>query len=289
MKQHKRHGPLGIHISITTPAATLALIKELKLETVQFFTHNPRGWAFAPLDEQRVATLTKIFEEEHIRPRVSHCNYLINLGAHGETREKSIACLKQELAYAAAYRCDYFVLHVGKYKDEGLAQGITNVINGLNSVKKEILAHKVTVLLETVAGQGTEIGRTFEDLNKIVTGVDKEIKPYLGVCLDTCHVFAAGYDLRTEESVSFAMEEFDREIGLNLLKLIHLNDSLKGLGEHVDRHAHIGLGGIGTEGFKAFLHHPAIKPLPKILETPVDEVRGYPENLAVVRKLIEQA
>ncbi len=281
-----KHGPLGIHLGVSHPAETEAVVAEFKLGTVQFFTHNPRGWGFAPLDTRRLEQLRNVWQAHGVAPLVSHCNYLINLGTRSSpVREKSIACLQQELAYAAAFGCHFFVLHVGKYKEEGLAQGIRNVIDGLNAVKEAILKHQVMILLETVAGQGTEIGRNFRDLGAILKGVDEALKPFLGVCLDTCHVFAAGYDLRTPEKVQFLVDEFEREIGWDRLKVVHLNDSRKGLGEHVDRHAHIGLGAIGEAGFTAFLNHPRIAPLPKILETPVDEERGYAENLAVVRRL----
>ncbi len=281
------HGPLGIHLSVGQKYDdAVAEAKALGITCCQIFTHNPRGWQFAPLDERAVKKFREDLMRIGVNPVASHCNYLINLGTNDpEIRSKSIECLKQEFVYAAAFGCQYFVLHVGKHKEQTMEQGIKNVAAGINAAKKEIVKSDVILLLETVAGQGTEIGRDFNDLGKIFPLLDKELNGKVGVCVDTCHIFQAGYDIRTPEKTAEAVERMEKAFGVDKVKFIHLNDALKEFDSHVDRHQHIGQGFIGLAGFKAFLNHPRIKPIPKILETPVDEERGYAENLAAVRKL----
>ncbi len=281
------HGPLGIHLSVGQKYDdAVAEAKALGISCCQIFTHNPRGWGFAPIDEKAVKKFRDDLRKIGVDPVASHCNYLINLGTNDpEIRGKSIACLKKEFEYAAAFGCQYFVLHVGKYKEQTMDEGIGNVAAGINSAKKDMMNSKVILLLETVAGQGTEIGKDFSDLGKIFPLLDKEIQDKVGVCVDTCHIFEAGYDIRTPEKAAAVVERMDKAFGIGRVKFIHLNDAQKEFDSRVDRHQHIGRGFIGLAGFRAFLNHPAIKPLPKILETPVDEERGYPENLAAVKKL----
>ncbi len=282
------HGPLGIHLSVGQKYdAAVAEAKSLGITCCQLFTHNPRGWQFAPLDEQAVKRFRDDLKNAGVDLVASHCNYLINLGTRDEeVRGKSLACLTKEFEYAHAFDCRFFVLHVGKHKEHSLEEGVQNVVEGINGIKDAMRSYPdVMLLLETVAGHGSEIGRQFATLGRIIAMIDPEIRPRVGICLDTCHVFAAGYDIRTHDGVHHLVLELDKEVGIDRLKLIHLNDALKELGSRVDRHAHIGQGFIGTEGFTAFLNHPWIKPIPKILETPVDEDKGYPENLAAIREL----
>ncbi len=282
------HGPLGVHLGVGQRFDdAVAQAKLLGITCCQLFTHNPRGWGFAPLDEKSLAKFRDDLRKAGVSPVASHCNYLINLGSNApDIRAKSLACFRQEFPYARAYGCGYFVLHVGKHKAQSLDDGIKNVAAGINSCKDVLLKYpEITLLLETVAGQGSEIGRDFNDLGTIIALVDKELRPRVGVCVDTCHVFAAGYDLRTPAGVDAAAKAMDAAFGLDRVKLIHLNDALKEFNSRVDRHQHIGEGFIGAAGFRAFLNHPVFKPLPKVLEVPEDEHMGYAENLAVVRKL----
>ena len=278
-----KHGPLGVHITIGKGYdAAIEECKELGITCCQLFTHNPRGWQFAPLKPE----LGKFKEDLNtlgISPVASHCNYLINLGTTGEIRKKSLECLKKEFEYADAFGCTHFVLHVGKHKDDSLEQGIENVAQGINSIKSTILKYKVMLLLETVAGQGSEIGANFGDLTRIFEKLDPELDERVGVCLDTCHIFAAGYDIRTEADINKTIQAMT--FGVERIKLIHLNDSLKELGERRDRHVHIGEGFIGKQGFSAFLNHPKFRAIPKVLETPDDGTVGDKENLARIRKL----
>ncbi len=282
------HGPLGIHLGVGQKFdLAVEEAKSLKITCCQLFTHNPRGWGFAELDEPALKKFREDLKKAGVSPVASHCNYLINLGTNDpEIRAKSLECLRKEFPYARAYGCSYFVLHVGKHKDEPLEQGIRNVADGINSVKDVMRRHTdVMLLLETVAGQGSEIGRDFADLAKVIALVDPDIRGQVGVCVDTCHIFEAGYDFRTPEKADAVIKEMERTFGVAKVRFIHLNDALKEFDSRIDRHQHIGEGFIGAAGFRAFLNHPKIKPIPKALETPVDEGRGMAENLAVVRKL----
>lgn len=283
----EKHGPLGIHLGVGQRYDEAVMVaRELGITCCQVFTHNPRGWSFAELDVAAVKKFREDLRTAGVATVASHCNYLINLGSRdSEIREKSIACFKKEFEYAAAFGCEFFVLHVGKRKEATIEEGIAAVAEGINAAKREILESGVTLLLETVAGQGSEIGRDFAELGRVIAAVDPELQPRIGVCLDTCHIFQAGYDIRTPEAVEATIQAMEKGFGMSRLRFIHLNDAMKELGSHVDRHQHIGEGFIGAAGFRAFLNHPRIAPVPKILETPVDESRGYLENLKVVRKL----
>lgn len=275
---------LGTHVSISpTPMQAIEAAREFGLNTIQVFTHNPRGWSFKELDEEVLQRFREALAAEDIAPVVSHCNYLINLATTGEQWRKSLWCLKRELAYARAFGCTYFVLHVGKHKGAGVEQGIQQVIKGLAEAEQESKDSGVTILLETVAGQGTEVGVSFSELAAIIDGAPMQV----GVCLDTCHVFAAGKDLRTKEGVDALLAEIEESFGLSRLKLLHLNDSKGALGGHLDRHEHIGRGEIGKRGFAELLSRPQFARLPMILETPWDDRAGDPENLAIVRQLVK--
>jgi deoxyribonuclease-4 len=257
--------------------------KRAGCKTVQIFTHNPRGFGFKELDMQAQAELLAGWKRLDIHPIYSHCNYLINLGS-SENRifHASVSTVKTELEYCRAFGCDYFVLHVGKFKDGTLEQGMAQIAKGLNSSKKEIIANNVTILLETVAGQGTEIGRTFEELNTLIAMFDKEIQPYIGVCVDTCHIFAAGYDIRTKAGVDKTIANIEATFGVKRIKLIHVNDSKGDLGDHLDRHERPGQGKIGAAGLKAFLTHPKIKDIPMVLESPWETQDDQMEDLKII-------
>ena len=278
-------GPLGVHVTISpTPMAGIAMIDALGIDCCQLFTHNPRGWAFKPLDERQTGEFRAAIVKRKIVPVISHCNYLINLAAP-TFFDESVHCLAEELRYAKAFGCTYFVLHVGKSKDTGTEAGIASVIKGIASVRDELLSSGVMLLLETVAGQGSEVGAKFEDLNRIIEGLPLDLRSHVGVCLDTCHVWSAGYDLSTKEGIETTVNAIKRTFGLEKLKAIHLNDAKGVLGAHLDRHEHIGLGTIG-KGFGHFLNHPAIAPIPKILETPDDEQGGFAEDLVRVKEFL---
>jgi len=277
---------LGAHVTISpTPLAAIEEAKRIGANTIQIFTHNPRGWQFKPLDKRQLDEFAAAAKREGISPIVSHCNYLINLGGEGEVREKSLWCLKEELKYAKAFGCKYFVLHVGKHKEKGMDEGIRLVVDGIHAVRKELADSEIILLLETVAGQGSEIGADFAILAKLIGQLDPDVRKSVGVCLDTCHVFVAGYDIRTKAGVSKTMAAIRDSFGLDRLKVIHVNDAKGELGGHLDRHAHIGDGSIGLGGLKEFLTSPEIRNIPMIIETPEDEQKGHKENLAALKTI----
>jgi deoxyribonuclease-4 len=262
--------------------------KRIGCQAVQIFTHSPRSFQFKPLDEAVCKNLRDHWKSKDIHPIYSHCNYLINLGSlDNKMFYGSLSTIKKELEYARAFGCDYFVLHVGKHKEGTLEQGMQQVAKGLNKLRPELEKYKVMILLETVAGQGTEIGAKFEELNALLELLDKDIRPHVGVAIDTCHIFAAGYDLRTKQAVEKTIKNIESAFGLARVKLIHVNDSKGECGDRLDRHEHVGKGKIGAEGLKMFLNHPKIRGIPMILETPVDEDDDQEKDLVELNKLLK--
>jgi deoxyribonuclease-4 len=277
----------GVHLGLAEGyEKALAYAQQLGCTTAQIFTHSPRGFSFKPLDEEKLQVLNDGWKQHKIGPIYSHCNYLINLGSSdNRIFYGSVSTVKKELQYARAFGCDYFVLHVGKHKDTTLEIGMTQVAKGINACKSEILTTKVTVLLETVAGQGTEIGRTFEELATLLAMIDKELQPLIGVAVDTCHIFAAGYDIRKDSAAVIA--NLDKAIGIDRVKLIHVNDSKGECGDHLDRHEHVGKGLIGAAGLAAFLNHPKIRDIPMVLETPIDDNGDQASDLAALKTILQ--
>lgn len=251
--------------------------------TVQIFTHSPRSFSFSPLDLEKTQKLVTLWKKHSIGPIYSHCNYLINLASPDSKQfYGSVSTVKKELEYARAFGCDYFVLHVGKHKDSGAQAGMERIAKGINSIKDTIKSTKVMILLETVAGQGTEIGDRFEELGALIGMFDEDIQEHIGICLDTCHIFAAGYDIRTPEGVEKVIGEIESAFGAKRIMLIHVNDSKGQLGDRLDRHEHLGKGHIGLKGLKAFLTHPKIRGIPMVLETPVDDETDQVQDLKIL-------
>lgn len=234
---------------------------------LQMFTKNSRTWK-----ERRVSVgEADIFErtrlESGIRVVVSHTSYLINLAAPGsENHSLSCRALEQELERSLALDIQFVVLHPGSHLGDGEKKGIDRISESINKIFERKPGIKTRLLLETTAGQGTCLGYSFGQLNEIIDKIDRKDKT--GVCLDTCHIFAGGYDIRTEESYNKTMDEFDSEIGLDRLYIIHMNDSKKGLGSRVDRHEHIGKGEIGIDAFRLIMNDKRLAGIPKIIETP---------------------
>ena len=256
--------------------------REFNCDVFQMFTRNPRGWRFRDLDLEEVKRFKEKLKETGIGPAVSHMPYLPNLACPDkEIYEKSEATLLAEVDRCERLGVAYIVTHLGSHLGQGREVGLERLSNALNIAAKR--ARETQILLENMAGQANSMGSTFKDVKEILDSVKRTDR--LGVCLDTCHCYAAGQDLHTEKSVDATLAKFDEIIGFDRLKIVHLNDSKGGLGSGLDRHEHIGLGYIGEKGFKAFLHHSAIRGLPMILETPEDERRDAKGNLAIVRKL----
>ena len=262
---------IGAHVSMAKGfPSVFDNIKSIGGNCAQIFSHSPRGWKFK--DVQKVEEFKERYKKEDIKPIVIHNSYLVNLASlDKELHKKSMENMAKEFETAEVLGIDYINIHPGSNRDVKI--GLRRIVESLN-----IIETKAYLLLEnTVSGIGSE----FENLRYII----KNITIKCGVTLDTCHAYAAGYDIVS--TLDNVLNEFDSIIGLEKLKLIHLNDSKFELGSKRDRHEHIGLGKIGIEGFRNFINHPKLRDIPKILETPADERRGFKENIKVVKSLVE--
>ena len=275
---------VGLHVSIAGSIDNAVdNAKESNCDAFQIFTRNPRGWKFRDLDPEEVKSFKEKLKQTGIGPPVSHMPYLPNLACpNDEIYEKSEATLLAEVDRCAQLGIPYVVTHLGSHLGRGREVGLERLSNALNLASKRARG-EVQILLENMAGQANSMGSNFKDIREILDSVRKSER--VGVCLDTCHCYAAGQDLHTEKSVEATLAKFNDIIGFEKLKVVHLNDSKGGLGSGLDRHEHIGMGYIGETGFKAILHHAAILELPMILETPEDERRDAQGNLRMVRKL----
>ena len=252
----------------------------------QIFSKNERQWIAKPLDPAVVESFHEERAKHGIHQMVIHDSYLINLASpKDDLIAKSMAAFEDELIRADQLQIKYLVTHPGAHTGSGVEEGIRKFAESLNRVFDDLPDNDVIVCLETTAGQGTTLGRRFEEIAEIINKT--EAKSRVGVCLDTCHVFAAGYDLRTEESTVEVFDEFDRVIGLDNLKVLHLNDSKQPFGSNKDRHDHIGKGEIGLPAFTAIVNDPRLAGLPAILETEKDAAGDYDRmNLELLRSLV---
>ena len=233
----------------------------------QVFTKNASTWRERILSDAHIEAFDRARKETGIAAIAAHTAYLINLGSpEADKFDRACTALAHEMARAAALSIPWVVHHPGAHMGAGEAAGIDRIAQGVSRVLGEGPDNGPLLLLETCAGQGTTLGHTFEQLAAICEKVEQPDR--LGFCLDTCHVFAAGYDLRTEPAYEKTMAFFDAILGLDRLKLIHLNDALRELGSRIDRHTHIGKGEIGAEGFSQIMNDPRLAGVPKILETP---------------------
>ena len=285
---------LGCHLSIGKgfPAA-VDEAERLSCTALQIFSHNASSWRMKTIEPEAAARFRVRTEASDLQFIVVHTMYLLNLASPDDRlHRQSIAALKEEVVRAAALGIPALVTHLGAHKGSGSETGRKRVIDALNQVVASDAftdAADVRLLLENTAGAGTTIGGSFEALAEILTGV--EANERLGVCLDTCHAFAAGYDLRDTASVERTVDAFDDLIGLDRLEMIHLNDSKFPVGSRRDRHAHIGLGEIGSKGMKAVVNHVRLRNVPLVLETPkeIDGQTGADErNLGLVRAMREE-
>ena len=279
---------LGAHESISGGLhKAFDRARSVGCDAVQIFVKSNRSWAVKPLTEGDVARFKAKAEESGIRPVVGHTSYLLNLGTPDEALwAKSRDMLIVELERCEALGMPYLVLHPGSHVGTGEEAGLARVAQGLGEVHAATPGFCTRVLLETTAGQGSSLGHCFEHLAWLLENAPEGER--LGVCLDTCHVFAAGYELRTPAGYAATMETFDQVIGLERLKVMHLNDSKGDLGSRKDRHEHIGKGHIGLEGFRHVLNDPRLAGLPGLLETPKsDDLHEDRQNLAVLRSLVE--
>lgn len=271
---------IGCHLSASK--GFLAMGRDaLKIDanTFQFFTRNPRGSRAKAIDPEDARALIRLAKENGFASILAHAPYTLNAcSAEERTREFACMTMADDLERMEFVPGNYYNFHPGSHVGQGAQEGIRLITGLLNQILKP--EQTTTVLLETMAGKGTEVGRTFGELRAILDGVVLQDK--MGVCLDTCHVYDAGYDLVGD--LDGVLNEFDRVIGLNRLRAVHLNDSMNAMGSHKDRHQKIGEGSIGRQGFERIVNHPALRDLPFYLETPND-LDGYAGEIRLLRSL----
>lgn len=271
---------IGAHLSASK--GFLAMGKEalsINANTFQFFTRNPRGGSAKEINPQDVSDFLTLWQENKGSTILAHAPYTANPCSAKE----SIRIFAKEIMSDDLARMEYtphnlYNFHPGSHTGQGIDIGISQITEILNEIMWE--KQTTTILLETMAGKGTEVGSTFEELAKIIQGT--ALKEKMGVCLDTCHVYDKGYDIK--DHLDDVLEDFQRTIGIEYLKAIHINDSMYGFESHKDRHAKIGEGKIGLDAFARIINHPQLKDLPFFLETPND-VQGYGEEIALLRSL----
>ena len=273
---------IGCHLSSSKGLAAMGRqALELGADTFQFFTRNPRGSKAKDLNPKDAAALVALMKEHHFAPIVAHAPYTLNLcGAEEANRTFARETMADDLRRMEYVPGQYYNFHPGSHVGQGTEQGIAYIAEGLNAILKP--EQTTTVLLETMAGKGSEVGGRFEELREIIDRI--KLSDKVGVCLDTCHVSDGGYDIIHD--LDGVLAEFDRVIGLHRLKAIHLNDSKNPPGARKDRHACIGEGEIGLEALSRVVRHPALKDLPFCLETP-NELPGYAREIALMRKQAE--
>ena len=271
---------IGCHLSSTKGFAAMGRqALALGADTFQFFTRNPRGSRAKPLDEADAAALTELLRENHFAPIIAHAPYILNLASEKEENRRFAAeTMADDLARLEHVPGQLYNFHPGSHVGQGMEQGIAYIAEGLNAILRP--EQTTTVLLETMAGKGSEVGGRFWELREILDRV--ELGEKLGVCLDTCHVWDGGYDIAGD--LDGVLTECDRVIGLDRLKAIHLNDSKNPLGARKDRHACIGAGEIGIKAMERIVNHPALRGLPFCLETP-NELPGYKAEIELLRGL----
>lgn len=253
------------------------------LNSAQVFTKNQRQWISRPLDENDVKLYLENMSRYGIVITVAHASYLVNLAAPDEEKwEKSIKSMIHEMERCSKLHIPYLIFHPGAHMGKGEEYGLRRIVDAIDRIIDESDVNDVNITLETTAGQGSNLGYRFEHLEYIIENVSDAEK--VNVCLDTCHIFAAGYELRSEKGYNTTMNEFQEKIGFDKLVAVHLNDSEKALGSRVDRHAQIGMGYIGKQGFRNILSDRRFKKIPLILETPGGE-ELYPQDLKVLREI----
>ena len=278
----------GFHISIAGGFSKVAERARVRgCETIQLFSRNPRGWKYEPLDEGEVQAFRASNQSAGFFPVFLHLPYLPNIASMSSRfYSRSIDSIVTDLERADQLGARYLIIHIGHRMESSEEEAIRAVSQGINEVFKRV-KNSVVLLLENTAGQGSEIGSTFEQIAAIIDGLDESER--VGVCLDTAHSYEAGYDLSNKEGIERTLERVDRTFGLKRIHLLHLNDSKTPLGSRKDRHWHIGEGGIGLKGFRCLINHPLLRHLPGIMETPRTDTVEDLKNMKVIRKLVETA
>ena len=269
---------IGCHLSVTDGYAAMGeTISRMGGNTFAFFTRNPRGGKTKPADPADIGALSAYMKNERFGPLVAHGSYTMNLcSANQTTRENGLDMLTQDLERMEMLPGNLYNFHPGSHTGQGTETGIAQITEALNSVMKPDM--HTTVLLETMAGKGSEIGGTFEELREIIDRT--ECREKIGVCFDTCHTWDAGYDLVGD--LDGVLSHFDDVIGLDRLLAVHFNDTKNARGSHKDRHEKLGQGHLGMEAMRRIAQHPALQGLPFVLETPNDEA-GYAEEIRIIK------
>jgi len=276
----------GFHISIAGGFSRVVERARVRsCETIQFFSRNPRGWKYSTLNKKEVEEFRSSIRSADLSPIVLHMPYLPNIASSkSKFYKRSIQSIVIDLQRAENLGVHYLIIHIGHRMESSEDEAIEAVSRGINQAFEKA-KNSVILLMENTAGQGTEIGYNFDQIKKIIEGVDEDGR--LGVCLDTAHTFEAGYDVSNKEGLEKTLQKFGETVGLQRLHLIHLNDSKTPLGSRKDRHWHIGEGYIGLEGFRHLINHPLLNHLPGIMETPRKDTVEDLKNMKVIRSLVE--
>ena len=274
---------IGFHVSVAEGIdKSVDRALALGCTTFQIFTRNPRSWSFTSLKNGEVEAFKEKVKKANIDPIYGHMPYVSNLASpNNEVYRRSVQTLKTELDRCSKLEIPFLVLHLGSHLGEGLNEGVQRVAKALDYAIQDADG-SVKILIENSSGAGGQIGSTFLEMRKVL--YESENGDEIGVCLDICHGFAAGYEFRSLEGIASTLKSFDELLGFELLQLVHLNDSLGEIGSKIDHHEHIGLGRIGDEGFKLILKSPLSK-VPLIMETPCDERRTDEDNMKKVLDL----
>lgn len=279
---------IGCHVSIAGGIDnSVVRAEELGCNTMQIFSKNASTWREKVLKKDEVESFRENLKNSNINPIFIHTSYLINLASSSdELYFKSINAFLEEMKRADLLLPDpYLIIHPGAHTGAGEEYGIQRIIRALNIILEKSADLKTMILLEDTAGSGTHLGYAFRQLKRMMEGARDRKR--IGMCFDTCHAFAAGYDLSHQEGIEQTLEEIDKYLGLERLKVIHLNDSKYPLGSRKDRHMHIGKGYIGLEGFRVLVNHKYLKDLPFVLETPKHDEKDDLKNINLVKNLVE--
>ena len=282
---------IGVHTSIAGALEKSALkAAELGANTFQIFSSSPRQWKASVPSAPGIAALQRARDKLDLTPLVIHDNYLINLASvHEKTRALSIEAFRGELERAIAIGAEFLVAHPGNYKGQTIEQGILNFLEGVAAAANGLKFGKLMLLIENTVGAGAQLGSRFEELHVMREYGGKMTDLPIGFCLDTCHLLASGYDVANAAGLKKTVAEAEGILGLDHVRVIHANDSQGGLGSHVDRHANVGEGKIGEEGFRGILTHPKLRSKPFILETPDDNEGDHKKDVDALKRLSSKA
>lgn len=286
MDNNKKLMLLGGHMSTSGGLhKAIERAESVNSSCFQIFVKNNRQWVFPNISDQAAAEFKQKLNDSSIKMAVAHATYLINLASENiDTQKKSIECLDQEIKACDRLGINLIVMHPGSHNSRSKVEAIIDLAKNINAVIEKNSNTNTTLLLETMAGQGSSIGSSFEDLKQVYELVDAKDK--IGFCIDTCHIFASGYDISNQDGFDKAFKQFDEILGLEKIKLFHINDSKKELGSKVDRHENILAGKIGEYAFRRIMNDKRFIDTPKIIETPKDDLSEDAKNIGTLIKLV---